>query len=397
MRILYLTPGCFDKGGISRYSRYQINALRTLVGVDNVFVFSVLGPSDEDFEDAFDVMYFAGGTNRLQLLAYLTKLCSTAIFNRPDIIISAHINLSGVAKVLSKLTGAKSVLNIYGAEAWSTVTRDAAWGLRRSDHVISDCHYTARYLEERGIRAKNSIAVVWDCVDLQRFFPAPPASSTLERYGIPDPRSGINILTLGRMGSDTAHYKGYERLLEVFSRIADRLANVRLIYAGRGEMVEILRRQAEALGLSQRVFFTGMVHEDDLPDVYRSAHLFSLVTNKGEGVGEGIPLTPLEAAACGIPLIVGNHDGSQEAVIEGVDGYIIDTYDLEAHARAIVTLGTDEDLRTRMGQAARKRAELEFAFPKFLKKHEELLTRWFSYEVGTGILQNEVAQTVTYL
>jgi phosphatidylinositol alpha-1,6-mannosyltransferase len=162
-------------------------------------------------------------------------------------------------------------------------------------------------------------------------------------------------------------------------------------------MVESLRRQAEGLGLSQRVFFTGMVHEDDLPDVYRSAHLFSLVTNRGEGVGEGIPLTPLEAGACGIPLIVGNHDGSQEAVVEGVDGYIVDPFDLEAHARAIVSLATNADLRARMGQAARKRAELEFAFPKFLKKHEELLARWFSYELGAGILPKEVAQTITYL
>jgi phosphatidylinositol alpha-1,6-mannosyltransferase len=170
-----------------------------------------------------------------------------------------------------------------------------------------------------------------------------------------------------------------------------------LIYAGRGEMVERLRKQAEGLGLSQRVFFTGMVHEDDLPDVYRSAHLFSLVTNKGEGVGEGIPLTPLEASACGIPLIVGNHDGSQEAVVEGLDGYILDPYDLEAHARAIVSLATNDDLRTRMGQAARRRAEVEFAFPKFLKKHEELLARWSSYQPAAALLQEEVAPTGTYL
>jgi phosphatidylinositol alpha-1,6-mannosyltransferase len=397
VKILYLTPGCFDKGGISRYSRYQINALRALVGADNVSVFSVLGPSKEDFEDPFDVRYFAGGTGRFHQLAYLGKLCSTVISNRPDIIVSAHINLSGIGKFLSMLTGAKSILNIYGAEAWSTKTRDAAWGLRRSDYVVSDCHYTASYLEEKGFRPKNSVAVVWDCVDLTRFFPAQPAQSTLERYGIPDPRGGINILTLGRMGSDTAEYKGYERLLEVFSRIADQVAHARLIYAGRGEMVERLRRKAEDLGLSRRVFFTGMVHEDDLPDIYRSAHLFSLVTNRGEGVGEGIPLTPLEAAACGIPLIVGNHDGSQEAVEEGLDGYILDPYDLEAHARALVSLATNEELRTRMGQAARRRAELEFAFPKFLKKHAELLARWFSYEFASPVLQKDVAQTVSYL
>ena len=55
MKILYITPGCFDKGGISRYNRYQITACRELFGKENVKVFSLLGPSDDDFEDPFSV------------------------------------------------------------------------------------------------------------------------------------------------------------------------------------------------------------------------------------------------------------------------------------------------------------------------------------------------------
>ena len=42
-RILYLTPGCFDKGGISRYSRYQIECLREIHGEAAVTVQSLLG------------------------------------------------------------------------------------------------------------------------------------------------------------------------------------------------------------------------------------------------------------------------------------------------------------------------------------------------------------------
>lgn len=394
MKIFYLTPGCFDKGGISRYCRYQIRVLRELLGTENVFVFSVLGPSDEDFEDAFDVTYFAGGTSTRQQLAYTTRLYAAAIFHHPDVIVSAHVNLSGIAKVLSKLCGPKSVLNVYGAEAWSAMRRDAEWGLRSSDYVISDCHFTARYLEEKGFRPKDSVAVIWDCVDLDRFYPGAPAPTTLSKYGIPDPNQRINILTLGRMSSDTA-YKGYERLLEVFSAVAHQVPNANLIYAGRGQMVETLRTQAQALGLGKRVVFTGMIHEDDLPDIYRSSQIFSLVTNRGEGNGEGIPLTPLEAAACGVPLIVGNHDGSQEAVIEGVDGYILNPFDLEDHAKAILSLATDEDLRAKMGRAARERAELEFAYSKFRNKHKELFADWFPHLFEPKIFQKEVVQTAT--
>ena len=375
MKVFYLTPGCFDKGGISRFSRYQITALRELVGVDNVFVFSLLGPDEESFEEEFEVVYSAGGTSVSQRLAYVAKLYSTAITNRPDIILSAHVNLSGVAKLLAKLVGSKSIVNIYGSEAWSERKRNASWGLKHSDYVISDCHYTACYLEDNGLRPQNSVEVIWDCVDLERFFPALPAESTLKKYGIPGRADGINILTLGRLSSETA-YKGYERLLEVFSRAIERVSDLRLIYGGRGPMVEKLRQQAEALGLGNKVFFTGAIHDSDLPDVYRAAHLFSLVTNKGEGVGEGIPFTPLEAAACGIPLLVGNHDGSQEAVVDGEGGYILDPYDLEGQVSAVIRLATNPQLRSQMGDAVRKRAELEFGFPEFLKKHDELLTKW---------------------
>ena len=79
--------------------------------------------------------------------------------------------------------------------------------------------------------------------------------------------------------------------------------------------------------LQNKVIFTGSIHENDLPDIYRAAHLFSLVSDKGHMRGEGIPLTPLEAMATGIPVLVGNQDGSQEAVENGVNGYVLDPFD----------------------------------------------------------------------
>jgi phosphatidylinositol alpha-1,6-mannosyltransferase len=123
-----------------------------------------------------------------------------------------------------------------------------------------------------------------------------------------------------------------------------------------------------------------MVHEADLAGLYRSAHLFSLVSDRGPGRGEGIPLTPLEAAACGVPILVGNQDGSQEAVVDGVNGYLLDPFDLEAHAAAILALVRDSELRTRMGREARTRSEREFAYPIFREKHRHLLKKWLGKE-----------------
>jgi phosphatidylinositol alpha-1,6-mannosyltransferase len=210
---------------------------------------------------------------------------------------------------------------------------------------------------------------MWDCVDTERFCPGRPAPAVHARYGIPLPGDAFNILSLGRLSSDAA-YKGYERLLEVFARLPD---NTRLVYAGGGDLIPLLKDRARELGVGARVVFTGFVHEADLPDVYRSASVFCLIGDRGPGRGEGIPLTPLEAASCGAPILVGNQDGSREAVEQGINGFALDPFDLDEIARQLQRLAADDAYRLKLGQAARARIEKEHAYPVFRERMESFL------------------------
>jgi phosphatidylinositol alpha-1,6-mannosyltransferase len=291
---------------------------------------------------------------------------------RPDLIWTAHVNMAPFASSLGKTVHASTVLNTYGLEVWSGLSARRLRGLKAARCVVADCGFTARYLEEEGLRPRGSVRVVWDTVDVERFYPAAPAPHVLAKYGIPDPATGINVLTLGRM-TPADEYKGYGRLLEAFALVARDLDDMRLVYAGSGDLRTTLRERAAQLGLSDRVCFTGSVHEADLPDVYRCAHIFALITDRGVGRGEGIPVTPLEAAACGIPILVGNQDGSVEAVVEGENGRIFDPFDIESHAAAIKTLVRSPETRVRMGQAAAARIQAEFSYEKFREKHREIL------------------------
>lgn len=375
-RILYLSSGCFDKGGISRYNRYQISALRELCGASNVKVASVHPRRAGDFEDEFPVDYCGKGLSVMSKIYFLLYVLRTILFFRPEIVWVGHVNLSGMAVWLAKLNGARVVLNTYGLEVWSGLRRDALYGLRSAHLVLSDCHFTANYLEESGYRPTSTVPVIWDCIDLNKFHPKELTknSEILSRYSLPDPLNHPWIVTLGRLSSGAMH-KGYDRLIKVFGEVAKQHETCVLVIGGKGDQAEALKELGNQTGFGDRIYFTGMVHEDDLAELYSMGTIFSLVSDRGIGRGEGIPLTPLEAMACGVPIIVGNDDGSQEAVMNDTNGWVIRPHDLEKHKDYILLALRSEELRQQKASAAVAVAHKFFSYPTFVAKHKLLLNQ----------------------
>lgn len=368
--ILHLTPGVFDKGGISRYCRYQIRALREILGEEAVSVLSLAPPDGKSFEEAFAVDFASFGPTRAGKGLFAAAAALAALGERPRAVWCAHVGIAPLAIALARAVGATSVLNVYGVEVWTDLHRARAAALRRAEWVVSDCHNTRAYIVDHGLRAPERMTVHWDCVDLTRFSPGDPGG-VLRRYGVPDAGEVTTVITLGRL-SPAAAYKGYDRLIDALPRIPASV-RVRVILAGDGPLRPELEARAARLGVADRVFFTGSIHEDDLPAVYRAADIFTLVTHAEPGAGEGIPLTPLEAAACGKPILVGDQDGSREAAEDGVSGFVLPPFALDAFADRVARLARDPDLRARMGAAARARVEREHAYPRFRERVRELL------------------------
>lgn len=364
--ILYLSPGVFDKGGISRYCRYQVRALRELLGEDAVEVLSLAPPHKNDFEDPFEVSFASFGGNTRGRVVFSGAAAVAALTSRPRVVWSAHAYLGPLALALAKGIGARFVLNVYGAEVWTAVTPARRFALQRADALLSDCHATLRHVVSAGLHRELGTSVHWDCVDASRFRPG-PKTNVLEKYGVPPEGPQKTLLTLARLSEDERH-KGVDRLIEVMGRLRD--VPVRLVVAGGGSWLEKLRKMASDADLAGRVFFTGRVAEADLADVYRACDVFSLVTTKGPGTGEGLPLTPIEASACGRPILVGTEDGSIEAVVDGVTGYAVDPRDLEATARHVRELVADDALRARLGAAGAERTLRDMGYDVFAKRLE---------------------------
>src|SRR5689334_13478639 len=118
--ILYLAPGVFDKGGVSRYCRYQVRALRDLLGRAAVTVLSLLPPGDDGLEEPFSVDFASSGPS-LSGKVLFAAAAAIAAARRPRVVWSAHLGLAPLALGLARAARSTSVLNVYGSEVWTDV------------------------------------------------------------------------------------------------------------------------------------------------------------------------------------------------------------------------------------------------------------------------------------
>lgn len=373
MKILYITPGCFDKGGISRYSRYQISALREIYGSNNVKVLSFLGRDDNSFELPFEVDWHGNNKGFFDRVKLVFWIMYYGLFFRPEVIHIAHVNYAGLCFLISKLVNAKLILNVYGLEVWTNLKKFSKFGLLNAHHIISDCLATKNFLIDHNLRKiPGDVTVIWDCVDTAYFRPYHTGFENIKiKYNLPDRNKAFIISTLGRMSKDAA-YKGYDRLITASTDLIKSNNDVYILMIGRGDLIESLKLQAREAGVLDNIIFTGSVTDDELPLILSYGHLFSLVTVCGEGMGEGLPLTPLEAMACGLPIIVGNQDGSRESIFEESNGYAIDPFDLKLQSQLFNRFYQDGDFTAQLSKNCIEIVQKHFSYVSFKDKHIQM-------------------------
>jgi glycosyltransferase involved in cell wall biosynthesis len=148
--------------------------------------------------------------------------------------------------------------------------------------------------------------------------------------------------------SNRKKHKNEERVIHAFAQ-ASIDPVIRLVFTG--EENDETRKIVELLNLKNRVVFTGKVAEENLPGLYRGA--LALVF---PSLYEGFGLPPLEAMACGTPVITSNITSLPEVV--GDAAIMVNPLDVEKIAHAIQTLAEDNQLRQELGEKGLQRAKL---------------------------------------
>ncbi len=144
---------------------------------------------------------------------------------------------------------------------------------------------------------------------------------------------------------------GFERkgLAVLLAALAHLPRSAHLLVVGRDKHLARFRARAAALGLAQRVSFTGAV--DDVKPYYGAADALVLPT-----LYDPFPNVVLEAMACGLPVVTSRKSGAAELIEHGRNGYVCDALDLDALAACMTQL-LEPATCARVGAAARARAE----------------------------------------
>lgn len=145
--------------------------------------------------------------------------------------------------------------------------------------------------------------------------------------------------------------KNLQRLLEAWCAICQKLPqDVWLVVAGaKGQ--ESIFRDTSFNSLPPKVYMAGHVPDEHLPALYSGALFFAYVS-----LYEGFGLPPLEAMACGTPVLTSNVTSIPEVV--GDAALMVDPYDVEAIASGIKRLVEDSQLRKELSQKGIARAKL---------------------------------------
>jgi sugar transferase (PEP-CTERM/EpsH1 system associated) len=311
------------------------------------------------------------GTQRLRRELY--RLCRRL---RPALVHTR--NLSGLDALLpARLAGVRHA--VHGEHGWDVDNlHGQQWKpalLRRLHRPLVDRYVTVsqdlqRFLVERIGVPPRRVTQIYNGVDTERFAPAAPAPSATAAAEaaalLPPAFQGPGLLRIGTVGRLQA-VKDQASLLQAFAALLQRepalRERARLLVVGDGPLEQPLRQQAQALGIAALTWFSGP--SSKVPALLRAIDVFVLPS-----LNEGISNTILEALATGLPVLASDAGGNPELVTPDLSGALFAPGDVQALTALLQRYASDDALRRRHGEAARRSALERFSLPAMVARYQ---------------------------
>ena len=303
----------------------------------------------------------------LQHITVIFQLLRVLEEQQIDLIHANSLAAGLIGGVAAKLYGVPIVMHKRYATAYGVLDRICEALLDRVILVSEATRWT--------FAPPSKQALIYNGVELSPLQP----SSQVERQRNPDPigaetlRTDLNLdpdaVLIGIVTRITPE-KGIHTLIEATAKLKASPPVQLLVVGGPyfpkdAEYIDSLKAQAEKLGISDRVIFTGFLEDTDA--------ILSLldVVLLASTIPEACPRTIIEAMAAGVPVIATPLGGSKELVTPET-GILVPAENPDAFAAAITQLAEDTERRKQMGKVCRSRAEQLFCATQNARLTEDL-------------------------
>lgn len=230
------------------------------------------------------------------------------------------------------------------------------------DRWVAVSREVATFWQQEFRLDPTRVIVVHNGIDTARFHPdAARRAEVRQRLGLPP--DALLMVAVGRLDRD----KGFHIAIAAVQSLLSRLPHLRLFIAGEGSFGATLRKMAASSG--EAIMLPGYVPNHELGGVLAAADLFLMPTL----CNEGLPMTIIEALACGLPILSSRAGGTVSTVEDGRTGLLLPPGDVSALSQAIERLVTHEAERLAMGQEARRVAQERFSQEHMVAETERVL------------------------
>ncbi|MFK7803980.1 MAG: glycosyltransferase family 4 protein [Anaerolineae bacterium] len=214
-----------------------------------------------------------------------------------------------------------------------------------------------------GIGRREDYTVIRSGIELDRFgqVSAETASNMRRSLGIP-----ADALVIGSV-TRLSEQKDPLNLVEALAQVHKHRPDIYSVIVGDGLLRGEVEAKIKQFGLTDRILLTGL--RRDVPELMATFDLFVL-----SSLWEGLPRVLPQAMATGLPIICTRADGSAEAVVDGLNGFLVEPRSPDQIAEKAVLLLTDSNLRQKMGAAGKERVPM-FGARKMVQDIDELYTR----------------------
>ncbi len=300
---------------------------------------------------------------------YLASIPWRLLADRPDILHCHLIPSNIIAKPLGALLGVPVVINhdhtndTRRADSRLLLALDR-FSNRFASHIVAVSASCRDFLITRESIPASNVTLVPNAIDLRRFSPS-AARRDQARVELGLPASARVVAGVGRLNPQ----KNFSLFLDIAAQLAPRFPDLHFLLAGDGPEEKMLREKAAALGISDRVIFSGYVADTRL--VYLAADVLLMPSRY-----EGLPMTLLEAMAMGLPVAASQLDGIAEVIGDGREGFLVPSDDASLFVERTAALLQDSELSLRIAQNARAKIEASFSVERMTSAVEEIYDRF---------------------